>query len=215
MAPRLVLASASPRRTALLAQLGLTFTVRPAHLDETPRPGEAPAATVERLAREKAAAARPGDGELAIAADTEVAVDGSVFGKPADGADAARMLRLLAAREHEVVTGVALLDGTSGRIASGVERTRVAVAPLSPHEIAWYVASGEPLDRAGAYAIQGRFALFATAVAGNYGNVVGLPLPLVYRLARELGHDLLAMADPTRGAGLTVPEHGDTLDPAD
>ena len=207
----LVLASASPRRSALLAGIGLAFTVRPGPVDETPRPGETPAALVERLAREKAAAARPGAGELALGADTEVALGGTVFGKPADGADAARMLRLLSGREHDVVTGVALVDGTSGRVASGVELTRVRIALLSEREIAWYVASGEPLDRAGAYAIQGRFALFASAIEGNYGNVVGLPLPLVYRLAAELGHDLLAQSRTAAEPGLTASERGDSL----
>ena len=189
--PRLVLASASPRRSELLAGLGLAFTVRPAAVDETPRPGEDPAALVERLAREKAAmVARPG--ELVLAADTEVAVDGRPLGKPADAADAARMLTLLAGRQHEVVTGVALLDADSGRLAAGVERTRVLFAPLSPREIDWYVSSGEPMDRAGAYAIQGLGALLVRAVEGNYLNVVGLPLPLVYDLCRQLGVDLLA-----------------------
>src|SRR6185503_13409497 len=192
--PTLILASASPRRSALLAGLGLEFTVRATHIDETPRAGEEPAAVVERLAREKAAAARPAAGELAIAADTEVAIDGAVLGKPADEADAARMLRLLAGREHEVLTGVALVDGSTGRTTSGVERTLVAFASMSEREIDWYVQSGEPLDRAGAYAIQGRVALFITTIDGNYPNVVGLPLPLLYRLAGELGHDLLALA---------------------
>jgi septum formation protein len=209
--PTLVLASASPRRSALLAGIGLVFRVRPAPVDETPRPGEAPAAVVERLARAKAAAARPVAGEVALGADTEVALEGTVFGKPADAADAARMLRLLAGREHDVWTGVALLDGTSGRLASGVELTRVRIAPLSAREIDWYVQSGEPLDRAGAYAIQGRFALFATAIAGNYANVVGLPLPLVYRLAGELDHDLLALAGRPAAPSLTAPGRGDTL----
>jgi septum formation protein len=174
--------------------MGLAFTVRPADLDETPRPGEAPASLVERLAREKAAAARPGPGEVAIAADTEVAVDGTILGKPRDDADAARMLRLLAGRQHDVLTGVALLSGNDGRVAAGVERTRVAVAPLSEREIAWYVATGEPRDKAGGYGIHGFFAVFATAVTGNYANVVGLPQPLLYRLAGELGVDLLALA---------------------
>jgi septum formation protein len=174
--------------------MGLAFTVRPADLDETPRPGEAPASLVERLAREKAAAARPGPGEVAIAADTEVAVDGAILGKPRDDADAARMLRLLAGRQHDVLTGVALLSGNDGRVAAGVERTRVAVAPLSEREIAWYVATGEPRDKAGGYGIHGFFAVFATAVTGNYANVVGLPQPLLYRLAGELGVDLLALA---------------------
>ena len=174
--------------------MGLEFTVRPADLDETPRPGETAAALVERLAREKAAAARPGPGEVAIAADTEVVGDGAVLGKPLDDADAARMLRLLAGREHEVLTGVAVLSGDDGRLASGVERTRVVVAPMSEREIAWYVATGEPRDKAGAYGIHGFFAVFATAVDGNYANVVGLPQPLLYRLARELDVDLLALA---------------------
>ena len=172
--------------------MGLAFTVRPADLDETPRAGEAPAALVERLAREKAVASRPGPGEVAIAADTEVAVDGVIFGKPVDDADAARMLRLLAGREHDVLTGVAVLSGDDERVASGVERTCVAVAPMSEREIAWYVATGEPRDKAGAYGIHGFFAVFATAVNGNYANVVGLPQPLLYRLANELGVDLLA-----------------------
>jgi septum formation protein len=176
--------------------MGLAFTVRPSGVDETPRPGEAPAALVERLAREKAAAARPGPGELAIAADTEVVVDGEVLGKPRDDADAARMLRLLAGREHEVVTGMAVLAGNDGRIAAGVERTRVAVAPMSAREIDWYVSTGEPLDKAGAYGIHGFFAVFTTAVSGNYANVVGLPQPLLYRLAGELGVDLLAQVRP-------------------
>jgi nucleoside triphosphate pyrophosphatase len=193
-APRLVLASASPRRSALLAGLGLTFTVRPAHLDETPRPGEPPADLVLRLARAKASAVADraaSPPELVLAADTEVILDDAPLGKPADDADAARMLRALAGRAHDVVTGVALFDGATGRMVSGVERTRVAFAPMSEREIAWYVASGEPRDRAGAYAIQGLAALFVTGVDGNWGNVVGLPLPLVYRLARELGFDLL------------------------
>src|SRR5262245_48684246 len=120
MPTQLILASGSPRRKELLARMGLAFTVRPADLDETPRPGEAPAALVERLAREKAAAARPGAGEVAIAADTEVVVDGVIFGKPVDDADAARMLRLLAGREHDVLTGMALIEGGSGRVAAGV-----------------------------------------------------------------------------------------------
>ncbi|HEV8239531.1 MAG TPA: nucleoside triphosphate pyrophosphatase [Thermoanaerobaculia bacterium] len=196
MQPRLVLASGSPRRAELLKRLGLGFTVRPADIDETPRAGESPAALVERLAREKAAAARPVPGEVAIAADTEVALDGTIFGKPRDDADAARMLRLLAGREHDVLTGVAVLSGGDGRIASGVERTRVAVAPMSAREIDWYVKSGEPRDKAGAYGIHGLFALFAVAVKGNYANVVGLPQPLFYRLASELGVDLLAQAGP-------------------
>jgi septum formation protein len=190
----LVLASASPRRRELLDRLGLRFTVRAADVDETPRPGEVPADYVLRLAREKAGAvARPG--ELVLAADTTVVVDGEILGKPEDGADAVRMLRLLAGREHEVLTGVAVVEaGEEGarRMASTVERSAVRMAPLSEEEIAWYVATGEPRDKAGAYAIQGLGALFVEAMAGNPSNVVGLPVPVVYRLLGELGYDVKA-----------------------
>jgi septum formation protein len=191
--PDLVLASSSPRRRELLSGLGLRFTVRASEIDETLLPGEAPDAYVLRLAREKArAAGRPG--ELVLAADTSVIIEGEILGKPRDGADAERMLRLLSGREHEVLTGVAVLDAT-GRLAAGVERTVVRVAPLSAEEIAWYVATGEPRDKAGAYAIQGLGALFVEAVTGNYSNVVGLPVPTVYRLFRELGYDLKGLRE--------------------
>jgi len=193
-----VLASSSPRRRELLASLGLPFTVRPVHLDETPRPAEPARDYVERLAREKAAAdAR--DGELVIAADTVVVLPGgeadrpALLGKPADAAEALAMLARLAGREHLVLTGVALeepADGGPPRRVAAVVTSRVRLAALSPPEIEWYVASGEPLDKAGAYAIQGLGALFVEAVEGNYTNVVGLPLPAVYRLFAELGHDL-------------------------
>jgi septum formation protein len=191
--PDLVLASASPRRRELLSGLGLRFTVRSSEIDETPRPGEAPGAYVLRLAREKVlAVGRPG--ELVLAADTSVVVDEQILGKPRDDADAERMLRLLAGREHEVLTGVAVLD-PMGRLAAGVARTVVRMAPLSAEEIAWYVATGEPRDKAGAYAIQGLGALFVEAVTGNYSNVVGLPIPTVYRLFAELGYDLKALRE--------------------
>lgn len=193
----LVLASGSPRRRELLGGLGLRFTVRSADIDETPHPGEEPAAYVLRLAEEKArAAGRPG--ELVLAADTTVVVDGEILGKPEDAADAERMLRLLSGREHEVLTGVAVLDTTpadAGRIASGISRSAVRFAALGPEEIAWYVGTGEPRDRAGAYAIQGLASLFVEAVSGNYSNVVGLPIPTVYRLFAELGYDLKAMRE--------------------
>jgi septum formation protein len=185
----LVLASASPRRRELLGGLGLRFEVRAADVDETPHPNEEPGAYVLRLAREKAqAAARPG--ELVLAADTTVVIDGEILGKPLDDEDAARMLRLLAGREHEVLTGVALFEADPGRLAARVNRSGVRMAPLSEAEIDWYVATGEPRDKAGAYAIQGLGALFVDAVSGNYSNVVGLPVPTVYRLFAELGYDL-------------------------
>jgi len=191
--PRLVLASASPRRRDLLASLGLDFEVRPVDLDETSRPGEAPEVYVTRLAREKAAAAlRPG--ELVLAADTVVVLDGELLGKPADPAEARAMLRRLAGREHVVHTGVELAEHRPAgvRRAGAVATSRVEIAPLDDATIAWYVATGEPLDKAGAYAIQDLGALFVETVDGNYTNVVGLPLPAVYRLFRELGLDLLA-----------------------
>jgi septum formation protein len=190
--PRLVLASASPRRSELLGGLGLAFVVRPSQTDETPRHGERAEALVERLARDKAMAIPPAPDELVVAADTVVVVDGDILGKPQDATDAARMLRRLSGRGHEVLSGVACADGASGTLASGIERSRVHFAPLDERAIAWYVSSGEPLDRAGAYAVQGRAALFVTAVEGSYVNVVGLPLRLVFRLAGELGHDLFA-----------------------
>lgn len=200
----LILASASPRRRELLAGLGLRFTVRAADVDETPRAGEAPAGYVLRLAREKAAAvakAEQGDGWV-LAADTSVVVDGEILGKPLEdqnGDDARRMLRLLSGREHEVLTGIALLEsrGSETREATHVETSRVRMAALSEEEIAWYAATGEPRDKAGAYAIQGLGALFVEAVAGNYSNVVGLPIPAVYRLFAALGTDLKALIPQT------------------
>jgi septum formation protein len=193
--PALVLASASPRRRELLAGLGVAFTVRPVDLDESPRPGELPHAYVLRLAREKAAA-RVEAGELVLAADTIVVVDGQLLGKPRDEADARRMLGTIAGREHTVLTGVALHEkgkgeGEDGRAAT-VESSRVRMAAMSAAEIAWYAATGEPLDKAGSYAVQGLGALFVEEVFGNYTNVVGLPLPATFRLFAALGYDLRA-----------------------
>ena len=191
---RLVLASGSPRRAALLAGLGIPFLVRPAELDETPLPGETPAVLVERLARGKATAV-VAPGELALGADTEVAVDGEVLGKPRDARDAAAMLERLSGREHDVLTGLALAT-FEGVARTAVEHTRVAFATLSRREIDWYVATGEPLDKAGAYGIQGGASLFVTAVHGSFTNVVGLPVATVYRLLREQGLDPLALVPP-------------------
>lgn len=191
----LVLASGSPRRRELLEGLGLRFAIRATDVDETPRPGEAPDAYVLRLAREKAQAAGRAD-ELVLAADTTVVVDGEILGKPRDDADAKRMLHRLAGHEHEVLTGVAVLDVTEpsrGRIATGFERSVVRMAPLTTKEVAWYAATGEPRDKSGAYAIQGLGSLFVEAIFGNYTNIVGLPIPTVYRLFAELGYDLKAL----------------------
>lgn len=171
--------------------MGLRFTIRAVDLDETPRPGEDPRATVLRLARAKAAA-RGHPGELVLAADTVVVIDGELLGKPADPADARRMLGRIAGREHTVLTAVALEEPGRDRRAAEVAASQVKMARLSPEEIDWYVATGEPLDKAGSYAVQGIGALFVEEVFGNYTNVVGLPLPLTYRLFRGLGYDLLA-----------------------
>jgi len=190
--PSLVLASASPRRRDLLAGLGLRFRVRPVDVDETPRAGEDPLAYVLRLAEEKALE-RVSAGELVLAADTTVVLDGEILGKPADEAEARDMLGRIAGREHTVLTGVALADAgaEAGDGARAVaEETRVRMAHMSGEEIAWYAATGETLDKAGSYAVQGIGALFVEAVYGDYTNVVGLPLPATYRLFREAGHDL-------------------------
>ncbi|HEY0556905.1 MAG TPA: Maf family protein [Thermoanaerobaculia bacterium] len=188
--PNLILASASPRRRELLGGLGLRFTVRASDIDETPRPGEDPAATVLRLAQEKAAAeAHPG--ELVLAADTVVVIDGALLGKPRDPEDARAMLARIAGREHTVLTGVALEEPGSDRRISEVASSRVRMAALTPDQIAEYVATGEPLDKAGSYAVQGIGALFVEEIFGNYTNVVGLPLPLTWRLFRELGYELM------------------------
>ena len=158
-------------------------------LDETPRPGERPDETVLRLAREKAAA-RAHTGEIVLAADTVVVIDGELLGKPRDPEDARRMLARIAGREHTVLTGVAVEEPEKGRVCE-LATSRVRMAPLTAERIAWYVATGEPLDKAGSYAVQGIGALFVEEIFGNYTNVVGLPLPLTWKLFRELGHELM------------------------
>jgi septum formation protein len=180
----LILASASPRRAELLTSAGFVFEVAPADVDETPEPGEAPQPYALRVARAKASAAvastggKPG--ALVLAADTVVAVDGEVLGKPADPDDATRMLRLLSNGVHQVHTAVVVRRGADER--SEVVTTRVRFLPLTEAEIAWYIASGEPDGKAGAYAIQGRAARFVDWIEGSWSNVVGLPIATVYRL---------------------------------
>lgn len=187
MPPRLVLASQSPRRRELLEQLGLAFEVRPAHADETVLPGEAPDDYVLRTARDKARAV-PGD--VVLAADTAVVLRGEVLGKPRDAADAHRMLASLSGTDHEVLTGVCVRR-TSIRIeASAVVSSTVRFARLSPAQIAWYVGTGEPLDKAGAYAIQGAGGAFVLAVEGSVSNVIGLPLAEATDLLRRAGFPL-------------------------
>jgi septum formation protein len=176
----LVLASASPRRRELLAQAGYSFQVHPAHIPEDPLPGEDPIAYVVRLAREKAEAIYNQLGDLTatvLGADTTVVLDNQILGKPADSADAARMLRLLSGRTHRVITGVAVVAAARTEVAAEV--TAVKFLALSDEEITAYIATGEPTDKAGAYAIQGRAARWIPRIEGDYFNVVGLPLALV------------------------------------
>jgi septum formation protein len=187
-AARLILASASPRRAQILEALGVPFTVEPANVDERLHDGEDPARATERLARVKAEAVGGGDGRAVLGADTLVVCDGRALGKPASPREAAEMLRALSGRAHDVVTGVCLLSNGSAR--SGCERTVVTFAPLSDAEIAWYVATGEPLDKAGAYHIDGRGGLFVSSVSGSPSNVAGLPVGLLRRLFGEAGLSL-------------------------
>jgi septum formation protein len=185
-AMRLVLASASPRRADLLRAAGYVFEIDPAETDETMRPGEAANGYALRVAREKAArvSERHPDA-FVIGADTIVVIDGEVLGKPVDRSDATRMLARLSDRTHDVLTGVAVRHGA--REVSHVEISRVRIKALDPDEIRWYVESGEPADKAGAYAVQGRASRFVEAVEGSCANVVGLPVSRVYRLLRDLG----------------------------
>jgi septum formation protein len=179
-----ILASASPRRRELLAQVGIAHTVRPADIDETPHPDEAPRAHADRLARAKAAAVAAPDA-LTIGSDTIVVVDGAILGKPVDADDARRMLRLLSGRTHVVMTGVAV--AWQGRMAADVEEVRVTFAALDDALIDGYIATGEPMDKAGAYGIQGYGATLVTRIEGDYFAVMGLALGLLVRLVRSLG----------------------------
>jgi septum formation protein len=186
--PRLVLASASPRRARILRELGVSFRVEVSNQDESLRPGEDGAAAVERLARAKGLAVAREETLPVLAADTEVLCDGHILGKPADERDAVAMLRRLAGRAHEVVTGVCVV--TSGVVRSGVERSLVRFAPMNEEELRWYAATGEPLDKAGGYHVDGKGALFIETVEGSPSNVAGLPVRLLLRLVREAGVDL-------------------------
>lgn len=191
---RLVLASASPRRRELLSQLGLHFEVAAADIDETPRAAELPDAYVLRLAREKAqAVARRHPGRPVLAADTTVVLDGDILGKPDDAAHALQMLTRLSGRAHEVLTGVALAG--PGTPAAVVVRTRVSFRAASAQELAWYVATGEPLDKAGSYAVQGKGGFLVEALQGSPTNVIGLPLGETLALLRGAGVALPWAAD--------------------
>ena len=183
---RILLASSSPRRAELLKAAGYAFDVAPADVDEPPLPGELPEVYVARLAEAKAnVTVNTSSDCVVLGADTAVLVDGTIFGKPLDDANAAAMLRQLSGRSHEVLTGVSMRYG-SQRVGT-VDRTVVHVAFLRPEDIAWYVASGEPRGKAGGYAIQGLAARFIDRIEGSYSNVMGLPLSVVRRLLSDLG----------------------------
>jgi septum formation protein len=189
----LVLGSGSPRRRELLARAGVPFEVQPADLDERPRPGEAPEALAARLAREKAlAVARrvgPAPARLVLGADTVVVVDGEVLGKPADPEDAVRLLGRLVGRGHRVLTAVALVESEELAAWNALVESRVWMRPAEPEEIRRYVATGEPLDKAGAYAAQGEGRRFIERIEGSETNVIGLPLDETLALLREAGLD--------------------------
>lgn len=185
---KIILASASPRRSELLESAGIRFDVVPGHIDETPLPGEEPKAHVLRLAAEKAReVARREVARFFIGADTIVVCDHEIMGKPRDGADAERMLLKLSGVPHEVITGFAVYDRERDQVRSQAVTTRVFFKPLDLAEIRSYVATGCPLDKAGAYAIQGGAAYMVERIDGSYTNVVGLPLSEVVTVLRELG----------------------------
>jgi septum formation protein len=193
----LVLASASPRRQELLRDASIPFVLESTDIPEVPQPGEAPRTFAERMAREKALAVfrqRPDD--FVLGADTVVVVDGEILGKPRDAADATRMLRLLSGRKHQVITGVCLvipqLRNENRKAETGFadlrsETTVVSMDALTDEDIRLYIGSGEPMDKAGAYGIQGRASRWIPRIEGDYFNVVGLPMSLVYKMLREHG----------------------------
>src|ERR1039457_7049493 len=195
----LILASQAPRRSEILRQAGIPFTVRAADVDESVLGGESPADYVQRLAEAKAYAIEAADGETVLGADTTVVIDGEILAKPPDAADARRMLARLSGRRHEVLTGICLRRG--GHTIVECATTGVVFAALSDAEIDEYVASGEPMDKAGAYAIQGLASKFVERVEGEYFNVMGLPVALVYRLLTGLPQGRLSFDAEARRRG--------------
>jgi septum formation protein len=188
---RLVLASSSPRRIEYLKALGIRFLVAHPQVDERPLPGERAAAHVRRLAVAKAeAVAARHTGRWVLSADTVVVVDGRILGKPRDDAGARRMLRVLSGRWHEVASGMALVKRSAGRELVELSRTRVHFRTLSEAEIRWYVSSGEPADKAGAYAMQGKGGFFVDRIVGSPSNVVGFPFDAFSRLLARAGLSL-------------------------
>ena len=199
--PSLVLASASPRRARILSELGVPFRVSVSGAEESSVAGEGGVARVERLARAKALAVARLESLPVLAADTEVVTDGECLGKPASHQDAREMLQRLSGRSHEVLTGVCLLHGA--KAFTGVEQTLVRFTPMTASEIDWYVATGEPMDKAGAYHVDGRGALFIESIEGSPSNVAGLPIRLVLKLLRQAG-----LAGPAGLPGCTGSENG-------
>jgi nucleoside triphosphate pyrophosphatase len=186
---RLILASNSPRRRELLRNAGFQFDVRPSGIEENRLPGESPENFARRLARDKAldVARQSNPASLVLGADTVVAINGEILGKPVDAADAARMLRMLSGHTHRVITGVCLVRAQEAVLAWTHETTLVTFRTLTEEEIGSYVESGEPFDKAGGYAIQGLASRFVPRIEGCYFNVVGLPIPLVYEMVRSIG----------------------------
>ena len=193
---RFILASQSPRRRELLASIGLTFEVLPSDVPEVHQPGESPEEYVARLSRDKAEAiASKHDDAWIIAADTTVLLGDELLEKPADAADARRMLATIAGKTHIVYTGVTLQNAALGWRDTRVAESEVRMLPLDERDIAWYVSTGEPLDKAGAYAVQGIGAMFIDSIHGSYTNVVGLPLALLFQMLRRAGVDPLAVVE--------------------
>jgi septum formation protein len=189
----LILASASPRRRELLASIGIRFDVVPSNVPEARQDGEAPEEYVARLSRDKAEViARQYPSRWIVAADTTVLLGDELLEKPADPADAARMLATIAGRTHIVYSGVTVQCLDRQHRETRVSESEVRMLPLSRSEIEWYVGTGEPLDKAGAYAVQGIGAMFIDSIHGSYTNVVGLPLALLFQMLREAGLDPLS-----------------------
>ena len=193
---RFILASQSPRRRELLTSIGLMFDVMPSDVPEVHQPGESPEEYVARLSRDKAEAiASKHDDAWIIAADTTVLLGDELLEKPADAADARRMLATIAGKTHIVYTGVTLQNAALGWRDTRVAESEVRMLPLDERDIAWYVSTGEPLDKAGAYAVQGIGAMFIDSIHGSYTNVVGLPLALLFQMLRRAGVDPLAVVE--------------------
>jgi len=185
---RILLASASPRRRELLGHLGIAFECWSADVDETPRDGEKPADFCRRLSNDKARAALTvPDCDIIIAADTIVVVDDLILGKPENAEQAAQYLKLLCGRRHEVMTAYTIIDTTAAKSTTNLVVTEVFFTNMTEAEISWYVASGEPMDKAGAYAIQGIGGLFISKIEGSHSNVIGLPLAELHADLKALG----------------------------